>query len=124
MGRIRKLQRRKKNPRLVNLIDLLLSESAKNKAEIWRVVAEKLASSKRNWAEVSLTKIDKYAKENEILIVPGKVLGGKIAKPVKIAAFNFSESAKEKINATGGQWMRIEELVKMNPKGTGVRIII
>lgn len=124
MSRIRKLQKRKTNPRLVKLIDLLLEEGAKNKANIWKVVAERLASPTRNWAEVSLSKIDRYAKENEFIVVPGKVLGGELSKPVKIAAFNFSESAKEKIVASGGQWMNIEDLVKMNPTGTGVRIIV
>ncbi|MEM0353018.1 MAG: 50S ribosomal protein L18e [Archaeoglobaceae archaeon] len=124
MSRIRKLQRRKTNPRLIKLIDLLLEESAKNKASIWKVVAERLASPTRRWAEVSLSKIDKYARENEVVVVPGKVLGGELSKAVKVAAFNFSESAKEKIVTTGGQWMSIEELVKTNPRGSGVRIIV
>lgn len=124
MGRIRKLQRRKTNPRLVKLIDLLLAESVKDDAKIWKVVAERLALPARSWAEVSLSKIDRYAKGNEVVVVPGKVLGGNIAKPVKVAAFSFSESAKENIVAAGGQWMKIEDLVKMNPKGSGVRIIV
>uniref|UniRef100_A0A7J3LZS6 Large ribosomal subunit protein eL18 n=1 Tax=Archaeoglobus fulgidus TaxID=2234 RepID=A0A7J3LZS6_ARCFL len=121
---MRKLQRRKTNPRLIKLIDLLLEESAKNKASIWKVVAERLASPTRRWAEVSLSKIDKYARENEVVVVPGKVLGGELSKAVKVAAFNFSESAKKKIVTTGGQWMSIEELVKTNPRGSGVRIIV
>ncbi|MFN3384877.1 MAG: 50S ribosomal protein L18e [Archaeoglobaceae archaeon] len=124
MGKIRKLQRRKTNPRLVKVIDLLLEEGAKNNSNLWKVVAEKLASPTRRWAEVSLSKIDRYARENEVIVVPGKVLGGNLTKAVKVAAFNFSESAKEKITTTGGQWMRIEELVKVNPKGSGVRIIV
>lgn len=124
MSKIRKLQMRKTNPRLVKLIDLLLEESAKNKSNLWKVVAEKLASPTRRWAEVSLSKIDKYAKENETIVVPGKVLGGELSKAVKVAAFNFSASAKEKIVAAGGQWMSIEELLKANPKGSGVRLIV
>ncbi len=124
MGKIRKLQRRKTNPRLVKLIDLLLEEGAKNESNLWKVVAERLASPTRRWAEVSLSKIERYARENEVIVVPGKVLGGNLTKAVKVAAFNFSESAKEKIIATGGQWMRIEDLVKVNPKGSGVRILV
>lgn len=124
MSRIRKLQKRKTNPRLVKLIDLLLEESAKNKANIWKVVAEKLASPARKWTEVNLSKINRYAKENETIVVPGKVLGGELSKAVKIAAFSFSNSAKEKIIAAGGQCMSIEELLKTNPRGSGVRIIV
>ncbi|MEM1578993.1 MAG: 50S ribosomal protein L18e [Archaeoglobaceae archaeon] len=123
MGKIRKLQKRKTNPRLVNLIDLLLNESAKNNSGVWKVVAEKLASPSRSWVEVSLSKINKYAKEGETIVVPGKVLGGEISKKVKVAAFGFSESAKSKIISAGGEWMRIEDLLKVNPTGSGVRII-
>lgn len=124
MSKIRSFQKRKTNPRLVNLIDLLLEESAKNKAKIWKYVAEKLASPTRSWAEVSLNKIEKFANENEIILVPGKVLGGEISKPVKVAAFNFSASAKAKIKEAGGEFMKIEDLLKLNPSGKGVRILI
>lgn len=118
------MQMRKTNPRLLKLIDLLLSESAKNNAKIWKAVAERLASPTRNWAEVSLTKIEKYANDGETVLVPGKVLGGVLKKKVKIAAFSFSESAKAKIVEAGGQWMTIEDLIKMNPKGSGVKILV
>ncbi|MCS7118524.1 MAG: 50S ribosomal protein L18e [Archaeoglobaceae archaeon] len=124
MGKIRKLQKRKTNPRLINLIDLLLNESAKNNAKIWKILAEKLASPARSWAEVNLTKIEKCAKEGETIVVPGKVLGGDINKPIKVAAFSFSESAKAKIVEVGGQWMKIEELIKINPKGIGLKILV
>jgi|YelNatPaOPRAMG01_1025707.scaffolds.fasta_scaffold00171_30 large subunit ribosomal protein L18e len=124
MGKIRKMQRRKTNPRLISLIDLLLSESAKNNARIWKVVAEMLASRRRSWAEVSLNKIERYAKDGETVVVPGKVLGGEIKKKVKVAAFSFSESAKNKILEAGGKCIKIEDLVKMNPKGSGVRILV
>lgn len=124
MGKVRNLQRRKTNPRLVNLIDLLLEESVKNNTEVWRYVAEKLASPTRRWAEVSLNKIEKFANENEYILVPGKVLGGEISKSVKVAAFNFSASAKTKIKEVGGEPISIEELLKINPSGKGVRILI
>lgn len=124
MGKIRSLQKRKTNPRLIHLIDLLLKESAKNNAPIWRSVAEKLASPTRSWAEVSLNKIEKFANEDEIILVPGKVLGGELSKPVKVAAFNFSASAKVKIKEAGGEFMKIEEILKLNPSGKGIRILI
>jgi len=123
MGRIRNLQKRKTNPRLVNLIDLLVEQSVKNNARIWKYVAEKLASPARTWAEVGLEKIERYANEGEYIVVPGKVLGGEIRKPVKVAAFSFSSSAKAKIEAVGGECMKIEDLLKINPSGKGVRIL-
>ena len=124
MGKIRKMQRRKTNPNLATLIDMLLSEAAKNGAAVWKDVAERLAKPRQLYAEVNVSKIERYAKPNEYVVVPGKVLGGgRIAKPVKVAALSFSESAKRKILEAGGECLKIEELVKINPTGSGVRIM-
>ena len=124
MSKIRKLQKRKSNPNLVTLIDVLLSESAKNDAAIWKDVAERLAKPRRLHAEVNVSKIEKYAKADEYVIVPGKVLGScSVTKPVKVAALSFSETAKRKIVEAGGKCMRIDELLRENPKGSGVRIM-
>lgn len=124
MSRIRSLQKRKSNPNLVTLIDVLLSESAKNQAPIWRDVAERLAKPRRLWAEVNVSKIEKYAKPEEYVVVPGKVLGsGDITKPVKVAAVSFSQKAVNKIEKAGGRCLKIDELVKINPKGSGVRLM-
>ncbi|MEM2727131.1 MAG: 50S ribosomal protein L18e, partial [Archaeoglobaceae archaeon] len=46
------------------------------------------------------------------------------SKPVKVAAFNFSATAKAKIKEAGGECMKIEELLRINPSGKGVRILI
>ena len=57
-------------------------------------------------------------------MVPGKVLGaGKIDHPVSVAAFAFSEQARSKILKAKGKCLFISDLVKKNPKGTGVKII-
>ncbi len=124
MSKIRKLQRRKSNPNLVALIDTLLSEAAKNNAAVWKDVAERLAKPRQLYAEVNVSKLERYAKPNEYVVVPGKVLGGgRITKPVKVAALSFSESARRKIVEAGGECMKIEELLKINPSGSGVRIM-
>ena len=124
MSRLRKLQRRKSNPNLSALIDTLLEEGARNKAAIWKDVAERLAKPRRLYAEVNLSKIQKYAREGETILVPGKVLGsGQINKKVAVAALSFSEKAKSKIEASGGRCLTILELLRENPKGSNVRII-
>ena len=46
-----------------------------------------------------------------------------IAAPVKVAALNFSDAAREKIMEANGTCMTIEELVAANPKGSRVRIL-
>ena len=124
MSRLRKLQRRKSNPNLSALIDKLLEEGARNRAAIWKDVAERLAKPRRLYAEVNLSKIQRYAREGETILVPGKVLGsGEIDKKVAVAALSFSEKARSKIEASGGKCMTIFELLRENPKGSNVRII-
>jgi len=59
-----------------------------------------------------------------VAVIPGKALGaGIIDHPVTVAAFNFSEKAKRKIEAAGGKCLTIEELAEANPKGSNVKIL-
>ena len=114
----------KTNPRLVALITRLKETSRKNEAAIWRDIADKLEAPSRNYAEVNLSKISRYAGSGETYLVPGKVLGtGALSGPVVVAALNFSSSAAEKIEKAKGTCLTIEELLRKNPKGNGVRIL-
>jgi large subunit ribosomal protein L18e len=114
----------KTNPRLTSLISLLKNKSRENEAKIWREIASRLETPNRNYAEVNLSKINRYVKNGETIIVPGKVLGsGVLEQSVKIAALNFSASATSKNKDAKGQCMTIEQLISDNPKGSGVRIL-
>ena len=124
MSKVERLTRRKTHPNLVKLIELLFKASAENKAKIWKDIAERLARPKRLYAEVNVSKIERYAKEGETILVPGKVLGGgRITKAVTVAALSFSDSARRKIESVGGKCLTISQLIEMNPRGSGVRIM-
>ena len=95
------------------------------KAPIWDYVAELLERPSRRRIVVNVSKINRYAKDGETVVVPGKVLGaGELKKRVIVAAIGFSESAMNKILSAGGKVMFIGDLLKENPRGSGVRIII
>ncbi|MCL2141880.1 MAG: 50S ribosomal protein L18e [Methanimicrococcus sp.] len=114
---------RKTNPRIINLILTLKSVANENDAPIWNAIAGKLENPSRNYADVNLSQINRHAKENEVLLVPGKVLGaGDVLFGVTVAALNFSASAADKITQAGGKCLRIEDLIEENPTGSGVRI--
>ena len=90
---------------------------------LWKRIAEEIEKSTRSMPSVNISKIDFYLKEGETAIVPGKVLSvGTQTKSITVAAFKFSEAAKEKINKNG-KALTIEELLKNNPKGSKVRIL-
>lgn len=111
------------NKYLKELIIKLKKLAKANNAKIWEDVALKLAKPTRKRIEVNISKINRYANENDIIVVPGVVLGaGSLTKKVTVAAWRFTGRAKEKIVATGGKAISIEELTKTNPKGSRVRI--
>jgi large subunit ribosomal protein L18e len=115
---------RKTNPNLVGLIQHLKDASRLNEAPVWRDIALRLEGPARNWAEVNVGKLNRYASENEVVVIPGKLLGaGEIAKKVTVAAYRSSGQAKDKIEKAGGKNVSIEELVVMNPKGSKLRIM-
>ena len=110
----------KTNPRLINLIRELKKLSNKEKAKVWKAVARNLEKPTRKMRQVNVWKINKFTKENDTIVVPGKVLGyGELNHKVNVAAYQFSEGAKAKISNN----MLIEELMLKNPKGSKVRII-
>lgn len=115
---------RKTNPRTPVLIAALKEGSRQNEAAIWRDVAKRLEKPGRNYAQVNLSKINRYAKDGETVLIAGKVLGsGLLEKAVTVAAYNFSVTAMEKITGLGGKCLTIEQILEENPKGSGIRIL-
>lgn len=112
-----------KNLQLTKLIAELKKASAKNNSAIWKAIALELEKPTRRRRSVNVYKIDKYSKENETVIVPGKVLGvGDLSKKVNVAAFTFSQEAMQKINQKG-QALSIEQLMTKHPDGKNIRIL-
>ncbi|MFH0711393.1 MAG: 50S ribosomal protein L18e [Candidatus Aenigmatarchaeota archaeon] len=113
------------NPYLKELISRLKERSFKENSHIWLAVAERLEKPTRKKIEVNLSVIERNSDKNDFVVVPGAVLSsGELTKSVNIAAWKFSEAAKEKIKKSKGKIMTIDELVKENPKGTGVKILV
>ena len=112
------------NPVLRRLISSLRKESASSSAALWKRLADDLEKPSRIRRAVNVSSIARFAKPNEIVVVPGKVLGGGvISEGVVVAALSFSGSSKQKIEASKGKTLSIVELMTQNPKGKDVRII-
>jgi len=111
------------NPNMKKLIADLHSLATKEKLKMWKRIAEELKKPTRSRREVNIERINRSTKKDETIIVPGKVLSkGELNHNVKVAAWKFSEAAKQKINKSG-KAISIQELIKENPKGKKVRII-
>jgi len=109
------------NPYLKQLIRELKKLSLKEKTALWRATALNLEKSTRRRRSINLVKIEKYANDQETILVPGKVLGsGMVTKNIQVAAFQFSDSAKTKL---GKKALSLPMLMQQNPKGKNVRIL-
>ncbi len=112
------------NPVLTGIIEELARKTRKEDAPIWRDLAIRLSRPSRIRTKVNLSRISRHTKENDIVAVPGKVLGtGAIDHPLTIAAFDFSKTAREKIISPGGKCVTFTDLMKTVPKGTNVKIM-
>jgi large subunit ribosomal protein L18e len=112
------------NPELVALIRDLKKHSQETQTELWRCLAKHLTRSKRSRISVNLSRLNRYTKEGETVVVPGKVLGsGKTEHALNVAAFSFSDTAQSKIQNAKGSCLSIRDLMKKNPSGTNVKVM-
>lgn len=105
----------------VKLIKTIIA-AKKNKS--WIKIAEILSGPRKNRTNLNLEEIDKKVKEEEVVVIPGKVLSqGSVNKKIKIIALNFSDKAKEKLLKSKCEISSIIEEIKKNPEGKGIKIL-
>ena len=101
----------------------LIRDLWKTKIRIWKKVSKKLSGPRRNRVKANLCRINKKTSKNDIIIIPGKVLGmGELDHTLTIACLEYSKSAKKKVESSGSKLITIEELLEQNPKGSGVKV--
>ncbi len=111
------------NQVLKNLIQEIRKKAFEDGSKLWKRIADDLEKPTRKRRIVNLYNINRNTKDNETVIVPGKVLAtGEIDHAVTVAAFSFSGSAEEKINKVG-KAVPITDLMKESPEGKRIRIL-
>jgi len=101
----------------------LIRELWKTKRRIWRKVSKKLSGPRNDRVEANLYRINKRTKENDVIVVPGKVLGvGDIDHKITIACLDCSKAARKKIENSGSKLLSIEDLFEQNPEGKNVKV--
>ncbi|TMI15354.1 50S ribosomal protein L18e [Candidatus Bathyarchaeota archaeon] len=112
------------NPELLHTIGYLRSAGRKYQAPLWLTVAKYLAKSRRSRIVLNLGQVSRHAKDGDVVVVPGKVLGsGDPNAKVTIAAYKFSPKALVKVGKAGGRCIPLSRLVEENPHGTNVRLL-
>ena len=101
----------------------LKQASKKNEAPIWSKLANLALKSSSSKHVVNLTRINKITKQNDVLFVPGKVLGtGNMSHKITLSSFSISTTAAGKIIQSGGNIMTYSDMIKKFPTGKGVII--
>lgn len=112
------------NDQLKKLIDEMKKKSIESTTDFWKKVATNLEKPTRQRVIVNLSRISKFSKDNDTILVPGKVLGdGILDKKLNIAAFSFSQSAKDKIAESKSESISLEDLMKKDIKLSEIKII-
>src|SRR3989344_5615431 len=112
------------NTVLSGLITELKKRSIEQSASLWKRIALDLEKPSRQRRVVNLSRINRYTDENDIIIVPGKVLGsGDLSHRLTISAYQFSEQAKDKLEKAGAKIMTLLDLSKEKPNGKKIKIV-
>ena len=116
--------RKLKNPELKRAIHALAAASKKEGKAIWGALAEELNKPKRGRTSVNLSRINRHTEEGDVVAVPGKVLAsGSLDHPLTVAAFAFSEGAREKIEGSGSKAISLETLLEEGIKPSSIKIL-
>ncbi len=112
------------NINLQNLVAELKKKAHADNNPLFARLAEDLEKPTRQRRQVNLSKISRYAKKGELVVVPGKVLAtGELSQVVTIAAWKFSQQALDKIEKAKAKAITINDLMKDGMKATPMRII-
>lgn len=80
-----------------------------------------ISKPKRKRIGVNIAKLEKFSKDGENVIVPGKVLGrGSMTKKINVAAVGYSEEAAGKLEGAQCTLLGFKEMLKKE----NIRIII
>ncbi|MGI0065722.1 MAG: 50S ribosomal protein L18e [Nitrosotalea sp.] len=112
------------NQIVIQMVKTLRGASKKNNAPIWERLADLALKPTRAKRTMNLGQLDKFVADNDVIVVPGKVLGtGNLSHKITLCSFSISTTGAKKVTQSGGKILDISEIIKNHPTGKGVKII-
>ena len=112
------------NPIFDNTMKMLRRASKSSRANIWLTTSKYLSKSVSRKRKVNVGKISNVTNKDEVVLVPGKVLGGGVVSHrIVVGAYSFTKSASDKIKNAGGEVLSIPVFVERYPTGKDVKLI-
>jgi len=109
---------------ILQMAKQLRGASKKNNAPIWLRLAELAMKPSRARRVMNLGQLDKFVNDNDVVVVPGKVLGtGNMSHKITLCSFSISTTGAKKVTQSGGKLVDFTHLIKNHPTGKGVKII-
>lgn len=102
------------NQVVIQMAKELQVASKKNKAPIWSKLAELALKPSRAKRVLNLGQIDRFVSDNDIVVVPGKVLGtGTVSHKITLCSFSISTTGAKKVTQSGGKIIDFAQLIKI-----------
>ena len=112
----------KTDPMTVEMISKIEGNIEKTGSKFWKRILKEINKKSQAKRIVNISHVNKQTKKGDSIIVPGKLLGdAELDKEITITYFNASASAEEKMKKA--KVISLQELLKKNPEGKGVRIL-
>ncbi|TAL55725.1 MAG: 50S ribosomal protein L18e [Nanoarchaeota archaeon] len=101
------------NPQLQQLITELRTAAFSQQNMLLKRIADDLERPTNQRRIVNLSRINRHTVEDDLVVVPGKVLGsGELGHKLTVAAWKFSDGAAEKVTAAKGKAISLADLLK------------
>lgn len=112
------------NQVVLQMAKTLRGASKKNNAPIWNRLADLALKPTIARRIINLGQLDQFVSDNDVVMVPGKVLGtGSLSHKITLCSFSISTAGAKKVLESGGKIVDITQLIENNPTGKGVKII-
>lgn len=104
---------------------MMLKRTSKSSgARIWLDASKYLSKSVSRKPKVNVGKISRLTKKDDVVLIPGKVLGGgTVSHRIIVGAYSFTKSAAEKITVAGGDALTIPKFLERYSSGKDVMLI-
>lgn len=95
------------------------------KRPVWKRVREILAGASRREAQVNLYRLNKLSKKDEVVVVPGKLLGvGALDHPLTVAYVEASKTALLGLKQSKATVVPLEAFLKDRANEKNIKIVI
>jgi large subunit ribosomal protein L18e len=118
------LKKRSSNPIITGTLEKLEMLSKGQNKTFWTSVIEMVSRPNSRRSTVNVGKVSQLTKENDIVLIPGKILGdGLVDHAITVGALFMSKSAGKKIVAAGGSVLNLVEFAEKYPDGSKIIVM-